>query len=143
VSGNDCDGSKDCGDYGCRGVQNPNTGVICCRSDSDCPSYNSTNHLKMYCDTDEHICKTIERYGKNDECEGNWCCDKDPKLPSGCQGSGSCVGKGKIVCNNQYICDPPEGFINSDENTNTNTQANKKLTLFDLLTNPFYYFFIR
>jgi hypothetical protein len=36
-------------------VQNPNTGVICCQSNSDCPEYNSTNHLKMYCDTNTHM----------------------------------------------------------------------------------------
>jgi hypothetical protein len=41
MPGNDCDGSEDCGDYGCRGVQNPYTGVICCQSDSDCPSKNN------------------------------------------------------------------------------------------------------
>jgi hypothetical protein len=39
-----------------------------------------------------------------------------------------------------YICDPPEGFV-SLSNKNTNTQANKKLTLLDLLINPFSYFF--
>ena len=61
---NDCDGLKDCADPGCKGVRNPDTGVKCCQNSSDCPSYNSTNHLKMYCDTDEHICKTIGRCGK-------------------------------------------------------------------------------
>jgi len=141
---NDCDGYKDCADPDCARVQNPNTGVICCQSDSDCPSYNSTNHLKMYCDTNTHTCKTIERCGKNDECEGGWCCDKDPKIPSGCQGSGSCVAKGTIMCNNKYICDPPEGFINfSTENINTNAQVNERLTLLDLLINPFSYFLKR
>ena len=86
----------------------------------------------------------MQSCSSNDQCEGGWCCDKDPKIPSGCQGSGSCVAKGTIMCNNQYICDPPEGFVNSsNENINTNTQTNKKLTLLDLLINPFSYFFKR
>jgi len=89
--GNDCDGSKDCGDYGCRGVKNPNTGVICCQSNSDCPSYNSTNHLKMYCDTNTHTCQTKTSCVDNTECEDNWCCDKD-KTPS-CRISGVYKGK--------------------------------------------------
>ncbi|MCC5994525.1 MAG: hypothetical protein LM587_02970 [Candidatus Aenigmarchaeota archaeon] len=139
---NDCDGYTDCADYECKGVQNPNTGTICCQSDSDCPKYNSTNHLKMYCDINTHTCKTIERCGKNDECEGGWCCDRDPSLPSSCRLSGSCVAKGTRMCNNQYICDPPEGFVSSS-NENANNQASKKLTLIDLLINPFSYFFKR
>jgi predicted peroxiredoxin len=43
-----------------------------------------------------------------------------------------------------YICDPPEGFVNSsNEEINTNNQASKKLTLLDLLINPFSYFLKR
>jgi hypothetical protein len=52
------------------------------------------------------------------------------------------VDKGTLVCNNQYLCDPPEVFVSSS-NENDNNQANKKLTLFDLLINPFSYLFIR
>ena len=38
----------------------------------------------------------------------------------------------------------PEGFVNSsNEEINTNNQASKKLTLIDLLINPFSYFFKR
>jgi hypothetical protein len=96
--------------------------------------------LKMYCDTNTHTCQTIEKCADNTECEGGWCCDKDPKIPQGCQGSGSCVAKGTIMCNNQYICDPPEGFVSSSSE-NTNIQVSKKLTLLDLLINPFSYFF--
>ena len=89
-----------------------------------------------------HTCQTIKSCADNTECEGGWCCDKDPKIPQGCQGSGSCVDKGTLMCNNQYICDPPEGFVNSsNEEINTNNQASKKLTLLDLLINPFSYFF--
>jgi hypothetical protein len=137
---NDCDGLKDCADPGCKGVQNPNTGVICCQSDSDCPKYNSTNHLKMYCDINEHICKTIGRCVDNRECEDNWCCDK----PMG--GTGTCKQKGEIISygGKSYICDPPEGFVNSsNENIKTTDQVNKRLTLLDLLINPFFYFFKR
>jgi hypothetical protein len=120
--GNDCDGSKDCGDYGCRGVKNPYTGVICCQSDSDCPYYNSTNHLKMCCNTNTHTCQTIGKCTTNDQCEGGWCCDK----PVG--GTGTCKQKGETISygGRSYICDPPEGFVNSsNEEINTNNQANK------------------
>jgi hypothetical protein len=108
---------------------------FCC-SNNDCPAYNSTNHLKMYCDTSTHTCKTIEKCRKNDECEGNWCCDD--KTPTY-----QCVYKGKIISSGgkSYLCDPPEGFVNSNENTNI--QVSKKLTLLDLLINPFSYFFKR
>jgi hypothetical protein len=88
-----------------------------------------------------HTCQTKEKCVDNTECEDEWCCDKDPSLPSSCRLSGSCVAKGTLMCNNQYICDPPEGFVNSlNEEVNTNTQASKKLTLLDLLINPFSYF---
>jgi hypothetical protein len=136
---NDCDGLKDCVDPACKGVRNPDTGVKCCQSDSDCPSYNSTNHLKMYCHTRTHTCQTIGRCGKNDECEDGWCCYSQDY-----GGSGTCKQKGEIISygGKSYICDPPEGFISSSsEEINTNNQANKKLTLLDLLINPFSYFF--
>ena len=87
---NDCDGLKDCADPGCKGVRNPDTGVKCCQTDSDCPSYNSTNHLKMYCDTSTHTCQTISKCTTNDQCEGGWCCDD--KTPSY-----QCVYKGTII----------------------------------------------
>jgi hypothetical protein len=94
----------------------------------------------MYCDTDTHTCRTKSSCVDNTECEGGWCCDK---LVGG---SGSCKQKGEIIPygGKSYICDPPEGFVNSsNEEINTNTQGNKKLTLLDLLINPFFYFFIR
>jgi hypothetical protein len=36
---------------------------FCC-SDSDCSGYDPNAHLKMYCDTNTHTCKTIEKCGK-------------------------------------------------------------------------------
>jgi hypothetical protein len=87
-----------------------------------------------------HTCKTIEKCGKNDECEDGWCCDK----PVG--GTGTCKQKGETISygGRSYICDPPEGFVDSsNEEINTNNQANKKLTLLDLLINPFSYFLKR
>jgi len=87
-------------------VQNPNTGVICCQSDSNCPSYNSTNHLKMYYDTNTHTCKTKPSCVDNTECEGGWCCDD--KTPTY-----QCVYRGTILSSRgvSYICDSPEGFV--------------------------------
>ena len=137
---NDCDGKIDCADPGCKGVRNPNTGTICCQNNSDCPSYNSTNHLKMYCDTRTHTCQTIQGCSSNDQCGDGWCCDK---LVGG---AGNCKGEGTITSygGRSYLCDPPEGFVNSsNEEINVNNQASKKLTLLDLLINPFSYFFKR
>jgi hypothetical protein len=134
----DVDGLPNCKDPDCAGKEGPG-GVICCQSNSDCPSYNSTNHLKMYCDSDTHTCRTKPSCLLPEDCEDNWCCDKDPSLPSSCRLSGSCVAKGTLMCNNQYICDPPEGFVSSSSE-NANIQTSKKLTLLDLLINPFSYF---
>jgi hypothetical protein len=58
-------------------------------------------------------------------------------------GTGSCRQKGTITSygGRSYICDPPEGFVNSsNEETNVNNQANKRLSLLDLLINPFFIF---
>jgi hypothetical protein len=112
---------------------------FCCK-DSDCPAYDPSTHLKMYCDTNTHTCKTIGSCQRNDQCEGGWCCDY---LVGGW---GSCKQKGTITSygGRSYLCDPPEGFVNSsNEEINVNNQANKKLTLLDLLINPFSYFFKR
>jgi hypothetical protein len=112
------------------------TSVIECSSDRNCPGYDPNTHLKRYCDTDTHTCKPLTSCSANKDCEDGWCCDK---LVGG---AGSCKRKGEIVQygGKSYICDPPEGFV-SLSNKNTNTQANKKLTLLDLLINPFSYFF--
>jgi hypothetical protein len=118
------------------------TSVIECSSDRNCPGYDPNTHLRRYCDIYTYKCKTLGSCTTNTDCEGGWCCDRDSSLPSSCRLSGSCVAKGTIMCNSQYICDPPEGFV-SLSNKNTNTQANKKLTLLDLLINPFSYFLKR
>jgi hypothetical protein len=106
------------------------TAVIECTSDRNCPGYDPNTHLKRYCDISTYKCKTIEKCGKNDECEGGWCCDYITPTYK-------CVGKGTIFSGGgkSWLCDPPEGFVN--------TQANKKLTLLDLLINPFSYFLKR
>jgi len=153
MPGNDCDGSKDRGDYGCIGLQNTNTGVICCQSDSNCSGYDPTTHTKYVCECPDsskcnitgssYTCKPKPSCKNNTECDTGWCCNADPKLPAGCrQLIGSCVAKGTPMCNNQYICDPPEGFVSSSSE-NANHQSSKKLTLLDLLINPFSYFFKR
>jgi len=89
----------------------------------------------MYCDTNTHV-QNNRKMWKNDECEGGWCCDD--KTPTY-----QCVYKGTKISSGgkSWLCDPPEGFVNSsNEEINTNNQANKKLTLLDLLINPFSYF---
>ena len=139
---NDCDGLKDCADPGCKGVRNPDTGTICCQNNSNCPGYNSTTHTKLVCECldsskcnitgSSYTCKPKERCLSNSDCDSGWCCYFQYY-----GGTGTCEPKGKIISyeGKSYICDPPEGFVNSsNEEVNTNTQANKKLTLLDLLT---------
>jgi hypothetical protein len=89
----------------------------------------------MYCDISTRTCKAIASCYRNDQCESGWCCDD--KTPTY-----KCVYKGTIISSGgkSWLCDPPEGFV-SLSNKNTNTQASKKLTLLDLLINPFSYFF--
>jgi len=147
---NDCDGYKDCADPDCKRVGNLNTGTICCQSDSDCVGYDSTTHTKYVCECPDssrcsitgssYTCKPKGKCSSNSDCDSGWCCDYSVG------GTGSCRQKGTITSygGRSYLCDPPEGFVNSsNEEINTNTQGNKKLTLLDLLINPFYYFFIR
>jgi hypothetical protein len=113
------------------------TAVIECTSYRNCPGYDPNTHLKRYCDTTIHKCTTIGRCSTNTDCEGEWCCDY-------ITGTRKCVSKGTILSSGgkSWLCDPPEGFV-SLSNKNTNTQASKKLTLLDLLINPFSYFLKR
>ena len=110
------------------------TAVIECTSDRNCPGYDPNTHLKRYCDTSIYKCKTLASCVDNTECEGGWCCDYITQ-------SYKCVSRGTILSSvgKSYICDPPEGFINFSSE-NTNIQVSKKLTLLDLLINPFSYF---
>jgi hypothetical protein len=113
------------------------TAVIECTSDRNCPGYDPNTHLKRYCDTSTYKCKTIQSCSSNDQCESGWCCDT-------ITGAKDCKAKGTILSSGgkSWLCDPPEGFV-SLSNKNTNTQASKKLTLLDLLINPFSYFLKR
>jgi hypothetical protein len=107
-----------------------------CTDNSHCPGYDPNTHLKYYCDARTHTCQTLKSCVDNTECEDGWCCDK---LVGG---TGSCKQKGNITSygGKSYICDPPEGFVSSSSE-NANIQTSKKLTLLDLLVNPFSYFF--
>jgi hypothetical protein len=53
--------------------------------------------------------------------------------------TGTCKQKVRLFHTlENHTCDPPEGFVNSsNEEINANTQGNEKLTLLDLLINPF------
>jgi hypothetical protein len=91
----------------------------------------------MYCDTYTRTCKPIPSCSLPGDCDNGWCCDT-------ITGARDCKAKGTILSagGKSWLCDPPEGFV-SLSNENINTQANKKLTLLDLLINPFYYFLKR
>jgi len=122
---------------------------FCC-NDTDCSGYDPTTHTKYVCECPDssrcsitgssYTCKPKGKCSSNSDCDSGWCCDYSVG------GTGSCRQMGTITSygGRSYLCDPPEGFVNSsNEEINTNTQGNKKLTLLDLLINPFYYFFIR
>ncbi|MCC5994733.1 MAG: hypothetical protein LM587_04065 [Candidatus Aenigmarchaeota archaeon] len=131
MSGNDCDGSKDRGDYGCIGLQNTNTGVICCQSDSNCSGYDPTTHTKYVCECPDsskcniigssYTCKPKGSCSAPSDCEDTWCC-YTPDIG----GDRTCQKQGTIKSyqGKSYLCDPPEGFISA---------ANKQLTLLDFL----------
>ena len=111
-----------------------------CFNDDDCPGYDPNTHLKLYCDPSTYTCKPLPSCSYNSQCEPGWCCDRDPKLPDPCRGSGVCVQKGSIMCNNQYICDPPEDFDGvSKLEQESKENPSKKLTLLDLLANLFHF----
>ena len=117
-------------------IENPQ-----CFNDGDCPGYDPNTHLKLYCHVETLTCKPLERCRYNSQCEPGWCCDRDPGLSDPCKGSGVCVQKGSIMCNDQYICDPPEGFdrVSKLEQESKENPSNKKLTLLDLLANLFHF----
>jgi hypothetical protein len=167
MPGNDCDGSKDCADYGCRGVRNPNTGVICCQSDSDCPS---KNNIKGKCDgpygTDDPYTPgyTYTCYWKpcksDDECvSGTYCycgvcspsftsagCDPGKCCDRGYGGTNvyQCVSKGTIrnIGSVSYLCDPPE-WNSSDENSEIKKELKAEKNIFESILSFFYFFFQR
>jgi hypothetical protein len=117
------------------------TAVIECSSDRNCPGYDPNTHLKRYCDPNTHTCKPKPSCGLSEDCDNGWCCYSQDY-----GGSGTCKQKGEIISygGKSYICDPPEEFVSSsNEDINTSNYANKKLTLLDLLINPFFYFLKR
>ncbi len=106
---NDCDGYKDCADPGCAGKTDPNTGVTCCQSDSDCPGYDPNTHLKYYCECDKsgcsisgtsYTCKTKGKCYTPSDCDSSYCCDYNYG------GTGECKGIGNITSygGKSYLC---------------------------------------
>jgi hypothetical protein len=109
---NDCNGYKDCADSGCAGKTNPNTGVTCCQSDSDCPGYDPNTHLKYYCECDKsgcsiyvienpsYTCKTKGKCSTSSDCDSSYCCDWNYG------GTGECKGIGNITSygGKSYLC---------------------------------------
>jgi len=159
---NDCDGDKDCADLGCKGVQNPNTGVRCCQSDSDCPPQNNT---KGKCDTTGEITGTpytcYWRPCKSDDecipgtycycgvcsstftsagCRSGYCCDRG----YGGTGVGQCVSKGTIrnIGSVSYLCDPPE-WNSGEENPEIKNESKARKNIFESILSFFYLFFQR
>jgi hypothetical protein len=112
-----------------------------CTSDNDCKDangnyrYDPVSHTKIVCECpsgctltgSSYTCKPKGSCSAPEDCEDTWCCTKDLSLPLECRDTtGVCVSQGNLRCNNKYLCDPPEGFVNS---------ANKQLTLLDFLLN--------
>jgi hypothetical protein len=81
-----------------------------CMYDSDCPPGGPNNLVKGKCDTSTHTCYWPPcKY--NSDCVDNYCCDKDPAIPTADQGSGTCnwgPSSSSRIYKNKYLCDPPE-----------------------------------
>jgi len=154
---NNCDGYIDCADSVCAGTKNPNTDVICCQKDSDCPSQ---NNMKEKCDSpygtpDEtpgytYTCWWLKKCEKDEDCVSGtlcycgvcsstftsagcsreWCCNKGYEYFG--SEAGQCRPAGYIFNapdGKSYICDPILETINNSSSKN----------IFELI----YYFFQR
>jgi hypothetical protein len=164
---NDCDGVKDCADYDCKGVQNPNTGVICCQSDSDCPS---KNNIKGKCDspygTDDPdtlgytytcywkpcksdsecvsgtycYCGVCSSTFTSAGCDAGKCCNRGygEGAPGSCVSGGTIYNSGSI----SYLCDPPE-WNSGEENSDIKNESKAKKNIFESILSFFYSFFQR
>ncbi len=94
---NDCDGYKDCADPGCVGKTDPNTGVTCCQTASDCPACSSG--VQPVCENNK--CKCYENCGgQYPPCDSNHCCtyDIDKSKP------GTCVSPPTISSDKKWLC---------------------------------------
>jgi hypothetical protein len=162
---NDCDGYKDCADPGCKGVQNPNTGTICCQSDSDCPS---KNNIKGKCRSPQgsggppydYTCVWPQTCQQDSECvSGAYCycgvcsysftsagCPNGQCCDRGYGGTsiGQCVSKGTIrnIASISYLCDPPE-WNSGEENPEIKNESKDKKNIFESILSFFYSFFQR
>ena len=125
-----------------------NNKCVECRNDDDCSGYDPNTHTKLVCDSPSgsyprkegsytYTCKPLPSCSNNQQCEPNWCCDKDPRLPLGCRGSGVCVERGTLKCNKQYLCDPPLGFVNIESTAVSEERKIKSRNLIDLFLDFF------
>jgi len=93
-----------------------------CASDEDCKvdgkwQYDPVTHTRIVCDCPfpecslkiekDFTCKPLEGCYQNLDCEEGYCCDRDPSIDIKCRGIGKCVKAGTVICNNKYLCDPP------------------------------------
>ena len=109
---------------------------FCCGHD-DCPGYDPNTHTKLQCNLLTYRCEPKPYCENNDECDINYCCDT-------ITGAKNCRANGTILSygGKSYLCDPPEGLVETFVETKDNIEKlNKKLSFFDMLINFFSYFF--
>ena len=136
---NDCDDKTDCADSGCAGVRNPNTGEVCCQTDSNCPP---KDNVKGKCRSPSGSGGTPYDYtcvwlpcSSNADCVDGTCCTADRYGPSPGAPNGVCVGKGIYSANRKYLCDPPTWKFNVPTTTNKN--------IFESILGFFSHFFLQ
>jgi len=119
----------------------------CCYSDNDCSGYDPNTHTRLVCDCPDSGCSKHENNNyrcvakgycsDNSDCDPNYCCAADPNGPGG---SGVCVGKGIYSDNPRYLCDPPYGFVTTEDKNPigvTTKDQNTSVNLIDALINFF------
>jgi len=102
-----------------------------CPSNEKCDSPSGTGHVSG---SYTYTC-VWPPCKKNEDCVDNYCCDKDPAIPTADQGSGTCnwgPGSSSRVYKNKYLCDPPEW----------NSKEAKTQNILELIISTFFSLFL-
>ena len=124
----------------CDGVWKSGSGYECC-TNADCPSDRPycVNNKCVECRNNDDCadvdCSQQGYPNRIAECRDNICqcgpCELDPQCKDGyccLKSEGQCKPAGYITSDKKYLCDPPDGFVNSVKESTSST-------LFDYLLN--------
>ena len=117
-----------------------NNKCVQCRNDDDCSGYDPNTHTKLVCECpsgctltgSSYTCKPKPTCSATSECADNYCC-----YTSEMGGDGSCKSRGTIINydGKSYLCDPPYGFVTSENEINpiTEEQEVETTNLIDII----------